>query len=68
MTSEFSYAMKDNKFPDRVQLWRVQGVSQVFLTKMEAEKAARVAFPTETADKRYARIFSADFIRELALP
>ena len=42
---------------DRVQLWYVTGIpTTYFVTKMEAEKAARAMFPDEAENKRYARI------------
>jgi hypothetical protein len=42
----------------KIDMWYVQGISNTYFdNKMAAEKAARDAFPNESADKRYARVF-----------
>lgn len=37
--------------------WIVQGIEEWFATKMDAEIAARKAFPDESPGSRYARIY-----------
>ena len=40
-----------------VQLWCVMGIPQtLYDNKLRAERAARLAFPDEDADKRYSRV------------
>ena len=47
------------------QLWRVRGVPNKWYPNKEmAERAARQAFPSENADRRYARVSYAVFVRE----
>ena len=49
-----------------VELWYVKGIVGVYYeTKMQAEEAARKAFPDEGADKRYARIYYKTFYQEV---
>ena len=49
-----------------VELWYVVGIGGVYYgTKMQAEEAARKAFPDEGADKRYARIYYKTFYQEV---
>ena len=50
----YSTCMEDQK---EVQLWCVMGIPQtLYDNKLRAERAARLAFPDEDADKRYARV------------
>jgi len=43
---------------DTIKLWGVMGERGAwFATKIEAEAHARVSFPNENPDTRYARIF-----------
>jgi hypothetical protein len=49
-----------------VQFWYVKGVPQtLYDNKLRAERAARLAFPDEDADKRYARVFFKTFYEEV---
>jgi len=49
-----------------VKFWYVGGIPQVWYgSKIEAEKAARLAFPDEDADKRYSRVFFKTFYEEV---
>lgn len=49
-----------------VQFWYVKGVPQtMYDNKLRAERAARLAFPDEDADKRYARVFFKTFYEEV---
>lgn len=48
-----------------VTLWRVVGIAgKLYPTKMAAEVAARLQFPDEGPDERYARVFYRRFILE----
>jgi len=48
-----------------VQLWYVLGISQtMYDNKLRAERAARLAFPDEDADKRYSRVHFKTFYEE----
>jgi len=48
-----------------VQLWYVLGISQIMYdNKLRAERAARLAFPDEDADKRYSRVHFKTFYEE----
>jgi hypothetical protein len=50
---------------DRVELWYVRGIEgHYFPTKPVAERVARLSFPNETEDRRYARIFFHRFWRD----
>jgi hypothetical protein len=47
-------------------LWYVAGVKgEYFTNKMAAEVRARAAFPHESEDKRYARVFFKRFFEEV---
>jgi len=49
-----------------VTLWRVKGLhDQLFPTEIVAQVAARQAFPSETADVRYARISFSRFVEDV---
>jgi hypothetical protein len=49
-----------------VQFWYVKGVPQtLYDNKLRAERAARLAFPDEDADKRYSRVFFKTFYEEV---
>ena len=49
-----------------VDLWYVVGCGGVYYgTKIQAEAAARKAFPEESEDKRYARVFYKRFYQEV---
>lgn len=49
---------------DEVELWRVVGIAGVwFPTKMAAEVAARVRFPTEDEARRYSRVYCSKFMK-----
>ena len=49
-----------------VYLWYVLGIARTWYDrKIEAEKAARLAFPDEDADKRYARVGCRPFYEEV---
>ena len=49
-----------------VTLWRVKGLDdQLFPNKRVAEVAAREAFPSESADARYARISFSRFVEDV---
>ena len=49
-----------------VDLWYVVGIGGVYYgTKIQAEAAARQAFPEESEDKRYARVFYKRFYQEV---
>ena len=49
-----------------VQLWYVLGISQIkYDNKLRAERAARLAFPDEDADKRYSRVHFKTFYEEV---
>ena len=49
-----------------VQLWCVMGIPQtLYDNKLRAERAARLAFPDEDADKRYARVSFKTFYEEV---
>jgi len=49
-----------------VQLWCVMGVPQtLYGNKLRAERAARLAFPDEDADKRYSRVSFKTFYEEV---
>lgn len=51
----------------QVQLWHIHGVTgEYFSTKLAAEIRARNAFPQESADRLYARIFFTKFYKEEA--
>lgn len=48
-----------------VRLWCVLGISQIkYDNKLRAERAARLAFPDEDADKRYSRVHFKTFYEE----
>lgn len=48
------------------ELFFVQGITgEYFTTKLAAEVRARKAFPHESEDKRYARIFFKRFFKEV---
>lgn len=49
----------DARAPDlsEIEMWRVTGVEGLYPTKIAAEKAARVYFPNEPINLRYARIY-----------
>ena len=50
----------------QVELWYVQGIIGTYYeTKMLAERAAWMAFPDETASKRYSRIYYKTFYQEV---
>jgi len=52
---------------EQVQLWHIHGVTgEYFSTKLAAEIRARNAFPQESADRLYARIFFTKFYKEEA--
>ena len=56
MTAEFK----------QVQLWHVRGVTgEFYTTKLAAEVRARAAFPEESPDRRYARVFYKRFFEEV---
>lgn len=49
---------------DEVDLWGVQGVpGALYPTKAVAEVAARLAFPEQRPEQRYARLYSMKFYR-----
>ena len=49
----------------QVQLWHVHGVTgEYFTTKLAAEIRARNAFPHESADRLYARVYVTKFYKE----
>ena len=49
-----------------VTLWRVKGLDdQLFPNTLAAEVAARKAFPSESADARYARISFSRFVEDV---
>ena len=49
-----------------VDLWYVVGIGGVYYgTKIQAETAARQAFPDEGASRRYARIYFKRFYQEV---
>lgn len=53
---------------EQVVVWYVQGMSgpeDRWLTKIDAEKAARLRFPDENPDTRYARIWFKTYFREV---
>ena len=53
------------KSSEVVVLWRVLGMDTIlFPTKIIAETAARMYFPSETVEQRYARIFYITFAKE----
>jgi hypothetical protein len=43
--------------PATVTLWHIAGVPSVYPTKIVAEAAARLRFPDETIERRYARLY-----------
>lgn len=50
----------------QVQLWHIRGITgEYFATKLAAEVRARKAFPHESADRRYARIYFTKFYKEM---
>lgn len=50
-----------------VEMWYVQGVvGEYFTTRLAAEVRARAAYPQETPDQRYARVFFNRFFKEVA--
>jgi len=52
---------------EELVVWYVFGLPESkvkFLTKMEAEVQARLAFPDEPVDRRYQRIYFRTFYRE----
>ena len=50
----------------QVQLWYVQGIIGTYYeTKLLAERAAWIAFPDETASKRYSRIWYKEVMEEV---
>ena len=56
-TLEFD-ASKQHAVEADVLVWYVVGIGGVYYsTKMQAETEARKAFPNESADKRYARVY-----------
>lgn len=51
----------------QVQLWHIRGIAgEFYTTKLAAEIRARNAFPEESADRLYARIFFINFFTEVA--
>jgi len=49
----------------QVQLWHIHGITgEYFATKLAAEVRARKAFPYESPDRRYARIYFTKFYKE----
>lgn len=58
----FTGASKQHAVEADVLLWYVVGIGGVYYsTKMQAETEARKAFPNESADKRYARVYYKTF-------
>ena len=50
----------------QVQLWHVRGVTgEFYTTKLAAEVRARAAFPEDSPDRRYARVFYRRFFEEV---
>jgi len=49
----------------QVELWHIHGVTgEFYTTKLAAEVRAGAAFPYESADRRYARIYVTKFFKE----
>lgn len=61
-----SLSLNEVRIPDKdeVDLWGVRGIpGALYPTKAVAEVAARLAFPEQRPEQRYARLYSMKFYR-----